>query len=841
MSDIRVKIVNEVVGASEIDRQILREAVLKAETDKLGGSFTQLSFGMGLSRNESAKLSESLRGTGKEAGDTKTVIGALGAVMGTTERETARIGTSIKSMNKDFREAQAVSSALGSTLGISGREFEKVASEAISGSGAIFKTAAAGEALSSTFKALNTNTSGLNQALGGLGGGGGLSSPLAAAASGFGALGRLMGELPLPILIPLLLVAAAGIVTLLVNVWEVVLAFAAMAAALTVAIGLLTVFGAAAVGAFGFLALAIAPIIAIALVLGMLSASQAQASKTAAIGLDTATASYVNAQRALAAANNTTSLTAARNAAGISAGELLVAQQNVAARPTSIGARGALTAAQASNASAQQTLRQQELAHAQALVAAQAELHKATLKLAEAQLAVSRASGVQTSAFQGLQDAMGKMTQTWVAAALPALKQINDWLVTKILPVIKDLGLGVIHWFSEVITPTIKAMQPAFAILVDLLKSGGLIFADFVDRMLQRAPALTEVFKQFGERGLDAFQGLLENGLRLVDWFTSNLPTILPIVNEIFGGIGSAIQSSLDGVANFVTWVRVNWPTIGPVFQETMRALGDFFRDLMKPEGGFARFLLWLEKDFPDAWTRAQAFLNGLGTNISILGGWLDALGGHVHELGSAFDDLGTATHNLAAAFGAKNGLMGMFSQLAGMDLREFINDIETIAWVLNTIAGAVRAIGAAIKSLPGGKGLGDALGGVDLAAIIRFLGNPAGAGLNLGSSITGHAEGGVVQGPGGIDNVLTRLTAGEGVVTTSAMRRLGPSGLAAINSGVGLGAGGGDMSEVIALLRQLVGKAIGTTNVNATAIDYAALARAITKQQAFDAQAGRI
>jgi hypothetical protein len=45
-----------------------------------------------------------------------------------------------------------------------------------------------------------------------------------------------------------------------------------------------------------------------------------------------------------------------------------------------------------------------------------------------------------------------------------------------------------------------------------------------------------------------------------------------------------------------------------------------------------------------------------------------------------------------------------------------------------------------------------------------------------------GHAAGGVISGPGGIDNVLSWLTAGEGVVTKSAMQSGGAAIVAALN-----------------------------------------------------------
>jgi len=59
-----------------------------------------------------------------------------------------------------------------------------------------------------------------------------------------------------------------------------------------------------------------------------------------------------------------------------------------------------------------------------------------------------------------------------------------------------------------------------------------------------------------------------------------------------------------------------------------------------------------------------------------------------------------------------------------------------------------------------------------------------AAAGATFTSAIPGFAEGGTIKGPGGIDNVLTRLTAGEEVINAQAASRNRPL-LKAINAGM--------------------------------------------------------
>jgi hypothetical protein len=1017
MADIRVRIINEVVGASEIDKQIVREQVLKAETEKLGAAHLQLGQRMTLTREESQKLGEIMRLQGSSMSDAKAVTAALGLVMGTTATETAKIGTALKNAvpaideaNRGFGNLAAVDRMLSrggglfgealksfpSTMRSSGMAVEessrsfgnmtkvadqmvkKLSGEELKSLPSVMQAAKAGaeeterafgnlakvgelmsvklvggalkdfpsvghavESAAATmthslyeterafsrviiggrevnrvmgetrgplvdvgqmfsglgtiatkvggvFQGLWNTTSGLNKALTGMGqgGGGGGGGPLGFLTGAIGPLTTALGALPLPALIPVLAAVIVGVVALGSSLWAVVLAFAAMAVALTVAIGLLAVFAGAALGAFGLLGLAILPILGIAVALGVMSQAQAKASQTATAGMVSATAAYKSAQQALATAQQgSPALANAQSAAGITAQQLQVAQMNVAARPTSIGAQGALSAAQIANQNAQQTLLQQQAAQTKALAAAQQTLQTATTNLAKAQQAVAQSSGVQTGAFDGLVAAMGKMTQEWVANALPALTQINDWLVNKILPAVDKLAEGVIYWFNQVIGPTIKSLQPAFDILFGQMGRAGGIFADFFSKMLARAPALTDIFKEFGKGGLAAFQGLLDNGIRLVDWFTSpdGFVKMRPIIDEILGGIGTAVQGGLSGIATFVTWVSTNWPTIAPVFQATVAAIGQFFTDLMKPDSGLARLMLWLEKDFPKAYQEARGFLDSFGKDISKIGDFLNGLGQFINNakdawkafwdfvapilvsFKSGFDDsfknfkpmldqLTQAVGSLNASLGApgSGGLLDALKflaywlgQLAGLALGGLLTSlfglVEGLLKTAQAIEAIVRAIQEAAK-VTGAAGLIKQITGVDIlggGGSNEFGGASGGGGGP--APIGRHQTGGLIMGPGGIDNILARVTAGEGIVSVPGMSRLGVAGLNAINSGTGLSGGGGGLARVEALLQQLISQRGGSgLVVNATAIDHRALAVEISKHQQFSLAAGR-
>jgi hypothetical protein len=99
-----------------------------------------------------------------------------------------------------------------------------------------------------------------------------------------------------------------------------------------------------------------------------------------------------------------------------------------------------------------------------------------------------------------------------------------------------------------------------------------------------------------------------------------------------------------------------------------------------------------------------------------------------------------------------------------------------TIAGGAGTLTGGATALGVAGGSLTGGAAaVGVAAAQLQAAADTMLLASAAG----------GHAAGGLITGPAGVDVIPARLTAGEFVMREAAVRAIGPDVLAAMNRGL--------------------------------------------------------
>jgi len=129
---------------------------------------------------------------------------------------------------------------------------------------------------------------------------------------------------------------------------------------------------------------------------------------------------------------------------------------------------------------------------------------------------------------------------------------------------------------------------------------------------------------------------------------------------------------------------------------------------------------------------------------------------------------------------------------------------ISAALTVINTEIG--KAIAKAVASIPFPLNL---ILGAGAAAAVKGL---------IQSQIPAFATGGTVTGPGGTDNVVARLTAGEEVINARASARNRPL-LKAINAGASFGAdGGGAMAVEVTVAGQLTGDGENiTASINET------------------------
>jgi hypothetical protein len=604
-------------------------------------------------------------------------------------------------------------------------------------------------------------------------------------------LGNVMAGIPAPAFVPALaalgvaaLVLAAPMAVLISNLAAVATVLGGMIIALSSAVVLLGALAGGALAAAGALALFLGPIALIGVLLGTMQQSQADAAKSAADGLataqeayDRAAASVVKAQQATVAASNSGAIATAQQALDSANAQVAAARAALAANPDSVGLQGGLAtvlAEQQKATNALTTAQQAGASSATTLKDAQGALAIAARKLADAHDAVAQTNQALASgngSFKQLTDGIERMKETLVKAATPALEEINAALV-KLLPEVTELGLGVVRWFGDVIGPTLKAMTTPggpFDTLVTFLKRAGGSYADFVTEMLKRTPQLSDIFRQFTVRVGDAFDGLLHNLIRLVDWFIRNQPELSKIGNQIAAALGGGVQHAADSISNFVTWLSANWPKIGPVFERTITIVGQWLDKFLK---WFEDLATWLADpaNFDRAVRQATDFMNGLG----------NALNG---------------------AASAINAFMTVVNAPAFVEVTKRLGDLANI-WHQLPAASQFGLVGSAVEAYN------------TIAARDAAYADAQRSGLKVADR-PAYQTGGVVSGPPGPDRVLTRLTAGEGVLTTAAMSRIGAGGLAALNNGGGLGGNAsGLLASILESLRTLEAKSLGSVAI---------------------------
>ncbi|HEX4096283.1 MAG TPA: hypothetical protein VHX64_06115, partial [Caulobacteraceae bacterium] len=96
----------------------------------------------------------------------------------------------------------------------------------------------------------------------------------------------------------------------------------------------------------------------------------------------------------------------------------------------------------------------------------------------------------------------------------------------------------------------------------------GSTVSSFFGQIGSRKNELSNLFVDFTQSANTAVSGALSNLLRLTDWFSSELPTLGPIVKQIMSGAGSAIQGFGSAAAKMVSGVVADWPQIMSVWHQ---------------------------------------------------------------------------------------------------------------------------------------------------------------------------------------------------------------------------------------------------------------------------------
>lgn len=182
--------------------------------------------------------------------------------------------------------------------------------------------------------------------------------------------------------------------------------------------------------------------------------------------------------------------------------------------------------------------------------------------------ATHKVDGPLNQVKQDLKD-MADRLGTAVAPMVTQMLQLFDsWI-----PTIGNLGQEIVNWFGPRLGAVLNAANGFFQIFsVGLEKLGG-VFGKFFDAVLQRTPQFQALFGKAMDVVVNAADGLLTNLVKLSDWFTKRLPADGPIVQQILGKIGDAIQWAAQKAGQLSDWITAHWPQIQKAAKDVQQAI----------------------------------------------------------------------------------------------------------------------------------------------------------------------------------------------------------------------------------------------------------------------------
>lgn len=374
--------------------------------------------------------------------------------------------------------------------------------------------------------------------------------------------------------------------------------------------------------------------------------------------------------------------------------------------------------------------------------------------------------------------AFGPMAQsisTWITAQLPKVESAFQ----AIMPAISEFFGGLKEggsilggqWLDNVrkIWPEVQklgsAMKDAFVAALPVLKGIATGLGAVVLVAMKISGAVLPILVQ-------GFTFLYQAIAKIYQ-------TVIPPLVAAFTAVGNAamwlwtnaIQPAWSGIS---TAIGAAWSVIQTVFgafKTAISAVGDVFRFV------FNDFVLPM-------WHNLQTVV---GAAWSVISPIFEAFKSAITTVGQTFSSVFSAVftpvwEGIKTAFSTGwQFLSGIFESMKGgfQAVADFIGGVwngiaGAVKSALDAVVGAIRpalhTIGGMLSAIPQDV-FGLDLPGVDTAHA-------------LGEKLQAFRLGGTVKGPGGTDNVLAWLTAGEGVVTKQAMANGGQPLVAALNAG---------------------------------------------------------
>jgi len=334
--------------------------------------------------------------------------------------------------------------------------------------------------------------------------------------------------------------------------------------------------------------------------------------------------------------------------------------------------------------------------------------------------------------------------------AAPATQQMIDAL-TPLLPLVESTGKGIVDWFSSRLPGAIIAIGPPLQVISQVGTKMGEDWGHFFDDMEGRVPALTPLLGKLGDQGERALEGLLNNLVRLTDWFTTEEPKMEPVLKASADAIGGTFSGILQKAADLVDFMATHWPEISKNVQQVVG-------------------------DIKAGWDLARPAFDGMLQDFA-------DLGPSVKDDQKNVDDFHTSLKDLTAAIVIAVTVIGELVVIAVelavvlRDINQKINDVYTalnrfISW-LNS-EGFLGPIGIAISILDTLAGKLEAITGVhDVHVNVITTGN-------LGSGPGTGSTGGTGEGSPNISTAALFPSSGGGTpVVVQASR----SGGAVVNN----------------------------------------------------------
>lgn len=204
------------------------------------------------------------------------------------------------------------------------------------------------------------------------------------------------------------------------------------------------------------------------------------------------------------------------------------------------------------------------------------------------------------------------MTKALEAQAAPLAAIVVLW-ADKWLPIVGQIGSSIMSWFGERLPGVLQGLSKVIRDLTPDFISFGQYFGTVMDKI---GPTLAPIAEAFARLALQGARGLLDNLVRLSDWFLKELPFTGPIVQSIFAKIGDAVQWVASNWASLTDFVEKKWPVTVKNAQDSLRDLSKWWETNGGTIQTFTGNVLGLMDAFNKiigVWVAITNLLNGVG------------------------------------------------------------------------------------------------------------------------------------------------------------------------------------------------------------------------------------